>query len=87
MRSFGPRTEGGERVGSAKGGAGHDGRDWSHDTDERRRNAIALMDADLRALLQVKEVEEDDRESTMAPESLSGTRQRPSPVWQVCHGH
>ena len=29
-----------------------------HDTEERRRNAIALMDADLHGLLQVKEVEE-----------------------------
>ena len=29
-----------------------------HDTDERRRNAIALLDADLHGLLQVKEVDE-----------------------------
>ena len=29
-----------------------------HDTDERRRNAIALLDADLHGLLQVKEVED-----------------------------
>lgn len=29
-----------------------------HDTEERRRNAIALLDADLHGLLQVKEVEE-----------------------------
>ena len=29
-----------------------------HDTDERRKNAIALIDADLHGLLQVKEVDE-----------------------------
>lgn len=29
-----------------------------HDTEERRRNAIALIDADLHGLLQVKEVDE-----------------------------
>ena len=29
-----------------------------HDAEERRRNAIAFLDADLRGLLQVKEVEE-----------------------------
>ena len=29
-----------------------------HDTDERRKNAIALLDADLHGLLQVKEVDE-----------------------------
>lgn len=29
-----------------------------HDADERRKNAIALLDADLRGLLQVKEVDE-----------------------------
>ena len=29
-----------------------------HDTEERRRNAIALLDADLHGLLQVKEVDE-----------------------------
>lgn len=29
-----------------------------HDTEERRKNAIALLDADLHGLLQVKEVDE-----------------------------
>ena len=29
-----------------------------HDTEERRRNAIALIDADLHGLLQVKEMDE-----------------------------
>lgn len=32
--------------------------DIRHDTEERRKNAIALLDADLRGLLQVKEVDE-----------------------------
>lgn len=32
--------------------------DIGHDTEERRKNAIALLDADLHGLLQVKEVDE-----------------------------